>query len=241
MNKKIKRMLSAVSAMTVCAVSLVSMNAGAKYNPNYMGITHDTVSFTDRHGFKFGVWQEINDYFEDREFTFFISDDNMASILLDGNDVCYWGWMEYYGFNNVEDATAFKKYLTDNNIEYEESRTGLAVYPLIGDVNKFEYFQFAKKVKEDTGLIQGIYIPQSSNDFSVTDVVNALPEVTLSGDANCDGEVTISDAVLIMQNIANPDEFEMTVQGQVNADVTGDGDGVTLNDALEIQQMSLYN
>ena len=74
-----------------------------------------------------------------------------------------------------------------------------------------------------------------------TQAEEQTPEVTLPGDANCDGEVTVSDAVLIMQNIANPDEFEVTVQGQVNADVTGDGDGVTLNDALEIQQMSLYN
>ncbi len=61
----------------------------------------------------------------------------------------------------------------------------------------------------------------------------------IAGDANEDGEVNISDAVLIMQSIANPEEFELTLQGKANADIYGDGDGVTLMDALTIQEMSL--
>ncbi len=56
------------------------------------------------------------------------------------------------------------------------------------------------------------------------------------GDANEDGKVNISDAVLIMQSISNPTEYKLTEQGIKNADVV-DKDGVTNNDALAIQMI----
>lgn len=60
----------------------------------------------------------------------------------------------------------------------------------------------------------------------------------LKGDANMDGKVSISDAVLIMQALSNPNDFQMTEQGSKNADVNGDG-GVTTADALEIQKYDI--
>ena len=68
---------------------------------------------------------------------------------------------------------------------------------------------------------------------------------TLYGDANCDGEVDLSDAVLIMQFSANPDKFGykkpdgISEQGMKNADVSGKSDGITNMDALAIQQYKL--
>lgn len=59
------------------------------------------------------------------------------------------------------------------------------------------------------------------------------------GDANCDGIVDISDAVLIMQTMANPSKYQMTDKGRINADVTGSGDGVTVLDAQFIQSYCL--
>lgn len=58
---------------------------------------------------------------------------------------------------------------------------------------------------------------------------------TKLGDANEDGEITIADAVVIMQTLANSDEFKLSEQAAKNADVTGNGDGVTNKDALAIQ------
>ena len=63
------------------------------------------------------------------------------------------------------------------------------------------------------------------------------------GDSNCDGGVDLSDAVLIMQALANPNKYgvggsdshAITEQGMTNSDVTGDNNGVTVNDALFIQ------
>ena len=67
----------------------------------------------------------------------------------------------------------------------------------------------------------------------------------LSGDANCDGKVNLSDAVLIMQSLSNPSKYKLTEQGNLNADCTSkitlkkSGDGVTNIDALAIQQYAL--
>ncbi|MDE6835316.1 MAG: dockerin type I repeat-containing protein [Ruminococcus sp.] len=73
----------------------------------------------------------------------------------------------------------------------------------------------------------------------VTETENTLPAPTLAGDANEDGKVTIADAVTIMQYIVNPDEFGLTPQGMANADIFGDGDGITVMDALRIQEIQL--
>lgn len=57
------------------------------------------------------------------------------------------------------------------------------------------------------------------------------------GDANTDGEVTIADAVLIMQAISNSDEYQISEKGQDLADIYNRGDGITNNDALVIQMV----
>lgn len=63
------------------------------------------------------------------------------------------------------------------------------------------------------------------------------------GDANTDGNVNISDAVMVMQSVANPNKYGVkakdgiSAQGCQNADV--DNNGVTNADALEIQKSIL--
>ncbi len=59
------------------------------------------------------------------------------------------------------------------------------------------------------------------------------------GDTNEDGEVTLADAVLIMQSLANPDIYTLTEKGRLNADVVGNGDGISSNDALAIQMTGI--
>ena len=62
---------------------------------------------------------------------------------------------------------------------------------------------------------------------------------TLWGDANCDEKVNLADAVLIMQNKANPSKYSITAQGELNGDVDENGNGLTNKDALKIQQFML--
>lgn len=56
----------------------------------------------------------------------------------------------------------------------------------------------------------------------------------LPGDANCDGNVDVGDAVKILQALGNPDAFSLTKQGAINADVYEMGGGVTGMDAVTI-------
>ena len=67
-------------------------------------------------------------------------------------------------------------------------------------------------------------------------MVSAESTNVVYGDANEDGDVNISDAVLIMQSITNPSEYKITSQGADNADVYNRGDSLTMADALSIQK-----
>ena len=60
-----------------------------------------------------------------------------------------------------------------------------------------------------------------------------------NGDANCDEDMNMADAVLIMQSIANPDKYTITDEGKYNADVNSTGDGITSKDAQAIQRKLL--
>ena len=58
-------------------------------------------------------------------------------------------------------------------------------------------------------------------------------DYTIVGDVNGDGDVTVADAVAILQFIGNKDKYQLDAQGKKNADVDG-VPGVTPNDALTI-------
>jgi len=62
--------------------------------------------------------------------------------------------------------------------------------------------------------------------------------MTLCGDANEDNDVNMADAVYIMQCITNPDKYQLTKQGEANADVDASAD-ITNKDALYIQKYKL--
>ena len=81
--------------------------------------------------------------------------------------------------------------------------------------------------------------------YVTTDTNNTTDFV--KGDANCDGELSMADAVLIMQAVANPDKFgtngteqnHLTDKGKRNADIAGERDGISVLDALAIQKKLL--
>ena len=64
-----------------------------------------------------------------------------------------------------------------------------------------------------------------------------------AGDANIDGYVDISDSVMIMQSIANPDRYGIKAEKGITAQGTANGDtdenGLTNMDSLEIQKSLL--
>ena len=61
--------------------------------------------------------------------------------------------------------------------------------------------------------------------------------VSLYGDANCDGVVTIADAAAIFQAIGNADKYSLSAKGAANADCCNPGDGLTAADGLAVQKL----
>lgn len=89
---------------------------------------------------------------------------------------------------------------------------------------------------KDGVYISAAYIKKSDSAGTTSSTEN---KDIVYGDANCDGKVNISDAVLIMQTISNPSMYKLTEQGSANADCSGKNDGVTNSDALAIQKFML--
>ena len=94
-----------------------------------------------------------------------------------------------------------------------------------------------------TGLI-GTSIPEPvTTTTSLASMVGVMAPP--DGDANCDSEMDMSDAVLVMQALANPDKYgvegtnenHITYSGVYNADF--DYNGLTGSDALIIQKKLL--
>ena len=75
---------------------------------------------------------------------------------------------------------------------------------------------------------------EPATEEETTTTLEQLPQIVW-GDANLDGNVTISDAVAILQSMANSDKYGLEEQGRLNADVYENGSGVTGKDAAVIQ------
>ena len=78
-----------------------------------------------------------------------------------------------------------------------------------------------------------------SSSTPSTSTTPDTPDVTLWGDANCDGKVDISDAVLIKCYLINSENYKISAQGKANADVQGNGNGINAQDAVAIQKYIL--
>lgn len=154
------------------------------------------------------------------------NEDGMTSLIWSTalEDSSY--WMNGDGVFCTLNGTVSDDATGDVSIEIvptsRETYTGSNV---TNDVISIGYFESKEVVRYSV----------TTNNGKVT-ISNKDDSQTLMGDANLDGIVSISDAVMIMQCLSNADEYQLTAQGQINADVIGDNDGVTGVDALEIQK-----
>ena len=111
------------------------------------------------------------------------------------------------------------------------------------DISIYECLDIAKNIVNDIGIYPCYMSPAEVNQSDLSNLIDVFN--SLKGDANCDGEINMADAVLIMQAVTNPDEYGVgkdkgiTVQGSFNSDVCNPGSGVTLSDALAIQRQLL--
>ena len=94
---------------------------------------------------------------------------------------------------------------------------------------------------------EGKMLTFNNFNYEITVKKNDEEKADLMGDANCDGVVDLSDAILIMQALANPNKYgiggtaekPLTKKGQLNADVDTATKGLTGDDAVRIQEYLL--
>ena len=105
--------------------------------------------------------------------------------------------------------------------------------------------------KSNMLIAAGLNYVQFSQRYQIIELESKKAIITgdvptvVKGDANCDGDVDMADAVLIMQALANPNKYgengtaenHLTAQGKENGDL--DGDGLTVGDAQAIQKKLL--
>ena len=139
-------------------------------------------------------------------------------VLCISSDIgpCYPEEMEDKNIISVEDFY---------NLGHDEAMVyALEYYKEHGDLGPFGVGE-----SESSGI-------SITTDWNGEKVGEKIEEV-VAGDANCDGVMNMADAVLIMQNLSNPDKYPMYPQGRINADM--DGNGMTNADALAIQKAIL--
>ena len=144
---------------------------------------------------------------------------------------------------NAEVQTKINKIMEENDIslEVKVSYDHVTVYP--DDDTTFEEMLKVSEILYTN--IDNLVVMATSDDTDSTvyggiDLSNAV-----DGDSNCDEQMDMADAVLIMQALANPNKYgldgtaenHLTKQGQFNADLNGDG--LTVGDAQAIQRKLL--
>jgi len=150
----------------------------------------------------------------------------------------------YVFWLSKEEQDILKTYLSENNIDYNltvELPDDDCSYTTItpnNDVKLEEHYKLLSDIYADTGLYHWTNdIPVNSSNAIVATSIDMHNNV--KGDANDDGKLALSDAIAILQNVGNPDEYGLTAQGEYNADIAGDFDGITNLDALAIQRKLL--
>ena len=98
--------------------------------------------------------------------------------------------------------------------------------------NGFRYYFNGTIYGYENSTAQAYAEKYGYNFESIAEIEN--PE-TLLGDANCDGEISVADATLVLQYCGNRDKYKLSEQGLINSDVDGTA-GISAVDALRIQQ-----
>lgn len=105
---------------------------------------------------------------------------------------------------------------------------------------KPEYMSMNKDIVtvDDKGCITAVGIGETSVILTVDGNSRILKvrvdAVKLIGDANCDGKVSLADALAILQFVANETKYPLSEQGLANAEAYGN-DGITAKDSLAVQ------
>ena len=158
--------------------------------------------------------------------------------------------------NFVNQHTAFTVYVEENAVKskYVQIKTAKVLYSNTENGLSFTDMDTKFSIDAYSDMTLGKKMTQLYAGDTVRGMLEVDGNYVVSGDleiigrasdANCDDEISMADAVLIMQAIANPDKYgvtgtaetHITEQGTTNADI--EDDGMTNADALAVQKRLL--
>lgn len=157
---------------------------------------------------------------------------------------------EVLGEVNSEPCTVpagFRVYTGLTPVVLGEGDTYTAEPLVTAEIAKYQWYRDGEEI---AGADQKQYTVSAAGKYSVkmtaangaertVDMVDARmaqAKAPYYGDVNTDGKVTVSDAVAILQFIANKEKYPLTEQGAVNADIDGAA-GITGSDAVIVQKV----
>jgi len=136
-------------------------------------------------------------------------------------------------------------YPSDWTVELVDDRNGVTHFygyrVLIPVEIMTDYESYVRVVEGEKYATKAL---RSDNSYGVTQYYGLLFQFNswgnqpakIQGDANCDGKITVADAVAVLQYIANAEKYPMTEQAKFNADIDGE-EGITGGDAKAIQMI----
>ena len=212
--------------------------------PMYILLSHDNDKGIDIRT------ENVKEYIASTATPVVTENEKVKAVMLtteEGNDGCYIhldftsGTFSMSG-SIYQNFAIFGKFERKGNDLYLYAENGSTnVYVLHREDDHFISQSDEKGIKLTKGLVF------SADNDAFWNKLTSTSENTVKGDANCDSDVNMSDAVIIMQSLANPakygvngtDEHHITEQGKKNGDIAGNNDGITNSDALAIQKKLL--
>ena len=142
-----------------------------------------------------------------------------------------------FGKYSAEQVYELNKVFEENGIkakfDYDLKKI---VFP--NDITAKEHLEYAIFIKEKYNqIVSKMGLVNAPQGYSQELEINKDNLNYCEGDANCDKQMDMSDVVLIMQALANPNKYQLSAQGRFNADL--DDKGITVGDAHAIQRKLL--
>ena len=127
---------------------------------------------------------------------------------------------------------------SQNPLIFDRSYNAKAAYnSIVNLVNESEYGDgySSGSVNQQPGTTTQATTTKATTTTQATTTTAPVANIKY-GDVNLDGDVSIADAVAILQYLGNKDKYALSDEAKANADVYNTGDGITANDALTIQK-----